>query len=82
MGRAWEALGVRQYLVMYSDDDPLASVVTLTPAQLGKIVMPRLKAQLFGQFEASEANGGLRDVGDNVLHMQIPLGKLLLIIVG
>ena len=59
--------------MMYSDDASLASVVTLTPAQLGKIVMPRLRAQLFSQFEASEANGGLRDVGDNVLDMQIPL---------
>ena len=35
--------------------------------------MPRIGAQLFSQFEASEANGGLRDVGDNVLDMQIPL---------
>ena len=46
---------------------------TLTPAQPVKIVMPRLGAQLFSQFEASEANGGLGDVGDNVLDMQIPL---------
>ena len=48
-------------------------MITLMPAQLGKIVMPRLSAQLFGQFEASEANEGLRDVGDNVLDRQISL---------
>ena len=59
--------------MMHSVDVSLASVVTLTPAQLGKIVMPRLRTQLFGQFEVSEANGGLRDVGDIVLHMQILL---------
>ena len=57
---------------MCPDDTIRVPVATLTPAQLGKIVMPRLSAQLFGQLEASEANGRLRDVGDNVLDGQIP----------
>ena len=58
---------------MRSNDSIQALGVTLVPAQLGKIVMPRLRTQLFSQFEVPEANGGLRDVGDIVLHMQIPL---------
>ena len=58
---------------MCPDDTTRAPVITLMPAQLGKIVMPRLSARLFNQFEASEADERLRDVGDNVLDMQISL---------